>query len=141
MKKYYSLEPEVAGELGTKTEIDNSTHPPLVSKLHFKFSGWLGNEILECFPCYIVTEFMMKKIYTLQPTGCKFENLFIERSKQFKELYSDKELPKFKWLKINGQAGKDDFGLSPNNLLVVSERILKLLKNHRLNECDIEEWK
>ena len=137
MENFYSLEPEVAGELGPKTIMDSSVHPPIVSKLHFIFSGWLGDEIIECFPCYIVTEGLVQEIKKLQPSGCWFDDVTIEKSEQFNELYPNKLLPKFKWLKVEGKAGKDDFGISPDNLLVVSERMLKVLKSFNLNECDI----
>ncbi|APF85630.1 hypothetical protein HI806_01945 [Ralstonia solanacearum] len=52
---YFFLEPEVAGALGENTVLDASTHPPRVEKLHFEFSGWLGDAILESFPCVIAT--------------------------------------------------------------------------------------
>lgn len=50
MSRYYRLEPEVAGELGSGTVMDVSRHPPLVSHLQFKFQGWLGDDLLETFP-------------------------------------------------------------------------------------------
>src|SRR6476660_8794270 len=49
------LAPEVAGGWGERTVADTSTHPPRVTALHYQFDGWLGDELLESFPCYIVT--------------------------------------------------------------------------------------
>ncbi|MCP3944983.1 MAG: hypothetical protein GY710_26385 [Desulfobacteraceae bacterium] len=141
MGKFYSLELEVAGELGANTSMDSSVHPPLVFTLHFIFSGWRGDDLLECFPCYIATEALMQEIKNTQPSGCVFDEMIIEKSEQFNELYPNTMLPNFKWLKVQGEAGKDDFGISSDNFLIVSERILKILKNFNLNECEIEEWK
>jgi len=143
MEKFYSLEPEVAGELGQKTKLDSTVHPPLAQKLHFTFTGWLGDELLECFPCYIVTEALMLEINKIQPspTGYLLDDVVIEISEQFKDIYPNKTLPPFKWLKVTGEAGKDDFGISSNNLLIVSERILNILKTFQINECEVDEWK
>jgi hypothetical protein len=43
----YILEPEVSGEIGERTVIDSSVHPPIVSYLHFVFMGWLGDDLIE----------------------------------------------------------------------------------------------
>jgi hypothetical protein len=140
MKNFYSLEPEVAGELGDRTIMDSSVHPPIVTKLHHLFTGWLDDELLECFPCYIVTEGLMEDIKKLEPSGCIFDDLIIEKSEQFNDMYPNKMLPAFKWLKVSGDPGKDDFGISADNLLVVSERVMNILKSHSFNECDVEVW-
>jgi len=47
MFKY--IEPEVACGLGEKTQMDSSVHPPIVSKLHFVFEDWLGDDIIKPF--------------------------------------------------------------------------------------------
>lgn len=49
------IEPEVAGSLGKEKKLDNSVFPPHIKKLHYEFDGRLGDDILESFPCYIVT--------------------------------------------------------------------------------------
>jgi len=51
-----------------------------------------------------------------------------------------KRLPKLVWLKIVGLSGCDDFGTSPQAITVVSEKALTLLKQFKLDNCDIEEW-
>ena len=53
----YTLEPEVPGGWGTGIEVDNSCHPPIVKRLHIEFDGWCGDELLECYPCFIVSLF------------------------------------------------------------------------------------
>ena len=53
---YYFIEPEVAGGWGGNTIADTSVHPPKISKLHYQFDGWLGDDLLESFPCFIVSE-------------------------------------------------------------------------------------
>jgi hypothetical protein len=54
--EYFQIAPEVAGGWGRNTVMDRSIHPPHVTKLHFEFDGWLGDVLLESFPCYIITK-------------------------------------------------------------------------------------
>ena len=49
------LEPDVAGGWGSHTIADASVDPPLVSRLRCHFDGWLGDDLLESFPCFIAT--------------------------------------------------------------------------------------
>lgn len=135
--KFYRLEPEVAGGLGPDTVMDRSIAPPRVERLHYEFDGWSGDQLLESFPCFIVTESLAKEIGHMSPTGVELANVKITKSSQFEELYPGKSLPEFRWLKIFGTPGRDDFGISGDYRLVVSERILNLLKRFGLSHCDI----
>jgi hypothetical protein len=125
--KYYVIEPEVAGGFGEHTVIDRSTGKMVVQKLHYKFDGWLGGELLESAPCYIVTERLASEIERAQFTGVRFEEVEVSASDQFTELYPNRHLPKFLWLKVDGKPGHEDFGLAPGLQLVVSERAVELL--------------
>jgi len=137
---YHVLEPEVAGGLGPRTVMGASTHPPVVSKLHYQLDGWLGDELLESFPCFVVTENMRTLIETCEPTGCSFDVVELSVSEQFMELYGNRIIPNFWWLKINGKAGHDDFGISNQNELVVSERVVRIMREAQLDNCDIDEY-
>jgi hypothetical protein len=53
---YYTLEPEVAGGLGDGTVIDTTVHPPHVERLHYEFEDWLGDDLVESFPCFLVSK-------------------------------------------------------------------------------------
>lgn len=41
--KYFYLEPEVSGGLGDDAIMDTGVHPPVVTRLHYEFDGWLGD--------------------------------------------------------------------------------------------------
>jgi hypothetical protein len=49
-------------------------------------------------------------------------------------------LPKFKWLKVIGQAGIQDLGLAVDSRLVVSERVLNALRLLGLSNAVIEDY-
>jgi|ERR1051325_6709439 hypothetical protein len=140
--KYYMLEPEVAGGFGPNAILDNpSARPPQVSHFHYEFDVWLGDPLLEAVACFIVTESLKQKIAALQPTGVAFGVVEVSKSGEFEDLYPDRNLPKFAWLKVTGKAGEDDFGLSSNHCLVVSQRILDVLRDEGLSHCDVSEFK
>jgi len=137
---YYNLSPEVAGGLGERTVMDSSVHPPRVQRLHYEMEGWLGDELLESFPCFIVTARVKDALIGLGASGCTFDSVEVSKSPTFEELYPDRQLPPFFWLKVHGRAGADDLGLSEDHRLVASKRVLDLLKALDLANCDISEY-
>jgi hypothetical protein len=128
MMKYFYIQPEVAGGLGENTVMDRSVHPPIVSKLHYEFDGWGGDVLLRSFPCLIVTEDAKKKLQSVGLTGMRFDKVEVTISELFQELFPDRQLPKFVWLKVDGRPGQNDFGFVQNARLVISERALEVLK-------------
>lgn len=134
----FELEPEVAGELGEKTVMDTSKFPPLVSSLHYEFDSWLGDELLESFPCFIVTEILAKKIEDSALSGVEILDVIISKSSNFEELYPNTELPSFKWLKINGDSS-NDFSLNLDNLLVVSKSAYEVISQFSIMNCEVRE--
>jgi len=140
MSNYWTLEPEVAGEIGNGSVVDTSVHPPDVSRLQYRLTGWLGDEVLESFPCYVITERVGQEFLMRGFTGFFLDAVDVVRSDEFDELYPGRQLPDFKWLRINGRAGIDDFGLSEENTLVVSDAVLASLRRHTLAQCDIEPY-
>ncbi|RXM40438.1 hypothetical protein BOQ62_05560 [Chryseobacterium sp. CH21] len=136
---YKLIEPEVAGGLGEQTQIDNSFFPPLIINLHYEFEGWLGDDILESFPCYIVTEKLRTGIEHEKLTGISFDDVILSQSETFLELHSNKELPNFFWAKISGESYRDDFFITKKNDLAISEKAYLLLKNYNIDQADIED--
>ncbi len=136
---YYQVEPEVAGGWGEGTDADTTCHPPKVKSLVFEFEGWLGDSIVTSFPCYLVTERLAQSISHAKLSGYELAECTITKSDTFKALYPNKELPNFLWLQVEGEAGVDDFGIGKDLRLVVSAAALSALKEHFLNDCEIEE--
>lgn len=118
--------------------MDNTFFPPIVKYLHYEFDGWMGNDILESFPCYIVTEQLRKDIESETLTGITFDIVLVSKSDTFLELYPNKELPIFFWAKINGEPYKDDFFITEKNALAISEKAYSLLKDFNIDQADIE---
>lgn len=122
------IEPEVAGSFGDETKLDISVHPPVVLTLDHCFDGWLGDCKLEIFPCYVITSYARDSIEKLNLSSVYFDSVITSKSDIFKELYPNTELPKLFWAQISGVAGVDDFGISNDLRLVISDNALDVLK-------------
>lgn len=150
----YMLEPEVAGEIGENTvydnydEIVNDGAKPKISHLHFIFSGWLGDDIIESTPCFIITEQLKERIEASGLTGYDFQDVEISLSEEFVDLYPDRKLPNFIRLNPKGTVNLidyetyenwsgDDFNLSDKSYLVVSQQALDILKEGNIDNADI----
>lgn len=139
MPRYYLIEPEVAGELGPDTVMDPGVHPPRVYVLHYDLKGWLGDDLLESFPCFIVTDRCREALERAGFSGCLFAPVKVTASEVFFELHPLQPLPVFHWLKVNGIVGKDDIGLADDYRLAVSDDVLRVLRSLSIEHCDVEE--
>ena len=138
---FYYVEPEVAGGWGKNTVFDRTPgRPTVVYKFHYEFHGWLGDELLESTPCFIVSERMANEIEKAGLSGAMFDQVEITKSEQFRELYPNRQLPKFVWFKIRGTAGHEDFGIAPDARLVVSEQALIVLRERGISHALITEF-
>jgi hypothetical protein len=137
---FFYIEPEVAGGLGEETVMDESTHPPRVRKLDYCFEGWLGDVLLESFPCFIVTEAAKRELQKLAATGARFDVVRITKSEEFDELNPDVLLPQFAWLRPEGELGRDDIATAEDGRLVVSARVLKLLEKMGISNAMVEPY-
>lgn len=132
----YILEPEVSGELGDHTIIETRVHPPIVTQLHFIFKGWLGDDLIECFPVYLISERLRQSLTETDLTGYDLENCEIEVSEEMQALHSNTKLPAFFWLKIVGKMVDSDFSMNTTNRLSISEQAYQVLSQFNLSHCD-----
>jgi hypothetical protein len=139
--KYFQIYPEVAGGWGKNTIVSNrDVHPPIIEKLDYQFEGWLGDDILETFPCYIISKALADAFNETNLAGFKLEEVEISLSETFIRLYGNKILPKFYWFKIIGNANSDDFFTINNHSLIISEKALEVMKLFNINNAEIEDY-
>ena len=138
--KFYILNPEVAGGLGSRTQMDCSVHPPSVKRLHYELEGWLGDDLVQSFPCYLATKKLHATLAAIHPAGLSFAAADVSASESFKDQNPGVTPPEMTWLKVHGAPGKDDFGLTADARLVVSERILKHMRTAQLSHCDVMDF-
>jgi len=137
----YVLEPEVAGGWGPDTVADTATHPPVVRHLHYEFAGWMGDDIVESFPVFIVSEQLAQAIDGETLSGVQFDDVKVTKDPQFEAFFPEvaRALPRWRWLRPVGSPHVSDFWQQPGGKLVVSERAMKLLRRFKLDHCDIAE--
>lgn len=90
--QHFQIDPEVAGGLGRHTVMDVSVHPPVVTRLNYEFEGWLGDVILECFPCFIITAEAKRAFSEMSVSGAAFDDVEVTTSDVFEELQPDQIL-------------------------------------------------
>jgi hypothetical protein len=137
---YFTLEPEWAGNFGPATTGDLTTRPPRIDKFNFEFDIWPCDPLLEAICAFIVTDPLKERLIEAQAAGIAFGHAEITKSGIYLDVHGERPLPAFSWLQITGRAGRDDFGLSSSHYLVVSERMMNLLKAFGLNHCEISEY-
>lgn len=119
--------------------MDSSIYPPLVTWLQYEIRGWLGDDLLESFPCFIVTAKLADLMTEANLSGFALGDVDVVLSDVEQDLAEVPiEVPEFRWLQPEvGQDG--DLSVDESGLLIVSERALAILRRSNLSNCDIEE--
>lgn len=151
MDEFHMLSPEVAGQLGDKTVLSPPQQPdsfPNVSNLEYVFDGWLGDELLESFPCFIVSNCLAEALAGSGISGLELDTVTVSKSDEFREMYPRPKLPSFRRLKPQGRArlsereaivewSGHDLCLSQDANLVVTAKALAVLRGFKIDNCDI----
>lgn len=138
---YFALEPEVAGGFGKRTILDATVHPPVVEHLNYEFGwGYLGDELLENFPCFIVTQRLADILVRSGLGSFYLDEVEVTFTPDAQEEHAGKPFPHFLWLRVTGTAGQDDLGVTGKAQLVVSERALQVLRRGVIDNCGIEPY-
>ncbi|MFB7142784.1 hypothetical protein ACFCYN_24625 [Gottfriedia sp. NPDC056225] len=147
----FLLEPEVAGGIGQNTIFSQSESDDEneVLHLHYEFEGWLGDELLETTPCFIITEELKNSILQSDLNGFEIKDVEVSITEEFCEWHPDLVLPNFYRLVPKGKVTNEgtqyslwsgtDFSVSQKQYLVVTPKAFEVLKKHKLNHCDIVE--
>ncbi|WP_411334002.1 hypothetical protein ACK1LH_19385 [Metabacillus indicus] len=151
--KLFFIEPEVAGGhgnqsiYGTEQDILTDGISGRIKFLHYEFQGWLGDDLLEATPAFIVSHKLKAELMSSTFTDFKLEECQITVSDALKELDYAKKIPPFTRLipfgkiRIDGERFENwsghHFCMSSKGELVVTQEALDLLKRVSLNHCDI----
>src|SRR5690349_7162038 len=103
----YRVRPEVAGSFGDATELDATTHPPLVSKLHYVFADWRGDDLVESFRCHLVTQRLAASKAFAGLTGYELRAVTVSIDPQALSLFPQlfDRFPSWYWIVVTGQPG------------------------------------
>ncbi|BDD84621.1 hypothetical protein TPB0596_43840 [Tsukamurella pulmonis] len=131
------LDPEVAGGLGDESVLDTSVHPPLVHRLHFVVAGWLGDDLIQSFPVYLMSPRLLAALRTAGLTGFSVNpHCRIAFDEQVGEELDNADILTFEWIDVHGTAA-DDLRITEDLLLEVSDRAWDTLSRFSVNHCEI----
>jgi hypothetical protein len=111
-------------------------HPPRVTRLHVLLEGWLGDDLLETFPAFVVTVEAGRRLTEAGLSGFELDDVEVERTASFGD---DRDVPELWWPRVTGSARRDDIGADAAGVLVVSQRALEVLRRGSLVHADLEE--
>ena len=137
---FHKLNPQYCGVFGRKTLYagELTDIPPVIYRLHGEFNVYPDDELVEVSGQYLGTAPLGEALKAMQPraTGLYVDDATVTTTFDFRRNYPGKELPNLKWFKITGKAGIDDFGMSKDHQLVVSDRIFRELQP-KIANCKI----
>lgn len=134
--KYFLIEADVPGWVrNSRQDLDNLSE---LSVIHYTFDCWPDDDIAESNPVYIISEKLSKAIVSAGMTGFILKGCESSKGEQFEIASPGRgDLPPYLWLDVTGTAGVDDFGISENLTLVVSQRVMSILDNFCMKMANI----
>ena len=141
MAAAYRVSPEVAGGFGEGTSLDYSGDPVRVDRLHYVFSGWLGDEIVESFPCFLVSERLAEAMVVGGLTGVELRDVEVSIDAQFERSHPDAAaaMPSWLWLYPVGSPFSDDMWTDERSQLHVSQHGYDVLTRFKVAAAEFVE--
>ena len=131
------LAPEVGGAVDRVPTSLPDHGEAVATALEYDFDVWLGDDLVEGFPCYIVTSPLAESLQKADLSGFDICDVHVRMTEEFKDLYPARQLPQFRWLKVIAKAMAADFGVDDLQRLVVSEGALTVLRTMNISHCDV----
>ncbi len=128
--RFLIVEPEIAG-----------TPKGSPADLEVSFDTWLGDDLVRAFPVLLVTKALRDALSKVETaTGFTLKTAQIRSSPFFRKHNPGRRLPRFWALVVDGQAGRDDMGLTGARALVVSKRIVDVLLEFRIGRATLMQY-
>lgn len=89
--------------MGPETVMDRSTHPPVVSQLHFELADWLGDCLVTTFPCFLALRSTAARLIATEHTGFRLRTALVTTTELYDEINPGGTPPELDWLVIHGQ--------------------------------------
>ena len=129
---FFTIEPETSGAP------ESERSGKVVSCI---FDTWLGDDLVRAYPAVLVTTPVREALLDLrQGTGFVIARARIRTSGFFRRQHPGVRLPPFWSVGVGGEPGRDDMGLTPAGVLVVSHRILDVLMDFRIGRAVLAQY-
>jgi len=104
--------------------------------VYYVFDVWLGDDVVRAYPALLVTTPVKRALLGLdRATGFRVTRARVLRSAFFKKVNPGKRLPVFWLLEVRSGHGRDDLGLTPAGVIVMSRRVLDVLQGFRIGRA------
>jgi hypothetical protein len=133
----FVLEPMVAGQLGDGTDLDPTTHPPKIAAVKFVLDGPETDDLIESFPVILVSESLAGRLTDAHLEGFELAEADVVPSVEYREIYGEAPHKAYRWLRVVGDPTSDCW-LADDHRLCVSDRMMRVLEEGDLSNCDIE---
>ncbi|GAA3537516.1 hypothetical protein [Kribbella ginsengisoli] len=136
----YSVDPQVAGELGEGTVMDSSVHPPAVSRVEFVLDSPETDDLVQSFPVYLISDLLADRVGQAGLTGIRLAHAEVRPSEEFLAAFGEVPHRNYLWLQLENSEGADAW-LDDSLELCVSDRLMRILEEGTLSDCIISEIK
>ncbi|PYJ62145.1 MAG: hypothetical protein DME24_04660 [Verrucomicrobia bacterium] len=128
-KSFFFTQLPVFGQIGPKTVMDRSVHPPRIQELHCVIDVLPSSDTFEVFPCIIFSGRILAALLAAECSGFAVRGGLFEASEIFNELRQGSPIPELRWCEITGVPYKDDLGLARQTRLIVSEKAKTVIES------------
>jgi len=105
------------------------------------FDTWLGDDVVRAYPAVLVRTPVKEALMSLdRRSGFEITRARIRASSFYRRHSPGKRLPVFWAVQVTGVAGRDDMGLTPAGVLVVSRRVLDVLLRFRIGRAVLGQY-
>jgi hypothetical protein len=105
-------------------------------RIVFAYDFWIPDPIFKDVRYFFVTRSMAARLIDTGLTGYSLEDVPTIKSDEYDERSNPPDPEPVCWFKVEGQHGKDDFGVQLKEL-VVSDRALALLREGGLQRAEV----
>jgi hypothetical protein len=133
---FYIIEPDVPGFLKETRRFVRENPSP--SEIDYVFECWPDDDILRAHSVILVSERLSKALLEANLSGFRLKSCIGSKGDQFEIASPGRgELPKYLWLDVVGRPKVDDFGISDQLMLVISQRALEVLQTFSIERSEI----
>lgn len=105
------------------------------------FDTWLGDDLVRAYPAVLARTPVKQALMSLdRPSGFSVSRARVRASPFYRKHSPGKRLPVFWAIHVTGRAGRDDMGLTPAGVLVVSRRVLDILLRFRIGRAVLAQY-
>jgi len=133
----YVLDPLVAGQLGERTDLNATTHPPVVRHVDYVVDLPTDEDLIQSFPVFLVSEDLAGALAAANLTGFRLEDADVRPSDQYGG-FGGGEVPikHYRWLRLDSSDPADCW-LDERLRLCVSDEMYAVISSHRIEGCEV----